>query len=1519
MSRKHSFSLLLQCEESSWGLESTSSFTGMGPASGSPSEASAHGQEWASVIPRFLHGLAWRFALVWFGVAWPVGGQVYDWTNFAGYPHHLTNEAARNQFERPMDVAVDGQGGLYVVDASRFQILKILSSGAVQVLAGGTQGSQDGVGSAAQFHSPYGIAVDGQGNLYVADNHTVRKVTPQGATTTVAGVPGASGSANGTGAEARFGSLVGIAVTSTGTIYLPDPWNHTIRKISPQGVVTTFAGKPGVSGSHSQDGPTLFKQPTDVTLDSEGNLYVADAGNDAIRKLTPGGADTLVYSWDSTNWKVHPMHLTWSSSGLYVTDVDQCTLHRFEITQGSIYAHGVVAGVRGRHGTANGFAGTSRFYAPKGVAADASGAVYIADELNRTIRRFRFGELTTHAGSVGSRGSADGQGSAARFFRPSSLAIASDASLYVLDSGNSSIRKITPEGLVSTHAGLVGIYLYITSEDQPYNVSGTSDILFSRSGELLGAWPTYNAIIRIHPNGQVARIGLTDVKPAAMAETVDGGFVLSDINTDSVFRVGETWSSRSLIAGGLQGDRDGQGAAARLNRPRGLCQDATGNLYVADMDNHKIRKITPEGQVTTFMGPQDGLSAPEDVIADDEGNIYVADTGNHVIRVKRASGAVATLGGTTGIFGGQNGRALKAGFWHPNALAMGPDGVLYVADRSNHRIMRGRPLAATTPALEVRDAANGTVADDALLDLGTQTNVFPPTHSFKVRNAGSTTLTFTGTPRIHVQPLQAPFYASHNLPDNLKPGEERTFHIHSAINGPTGIHEAEVVIATDDPGRPFASFRVRAEVVSPAYLSFEAAKYVTHQGETELVIPVHRSGRTTPFSVTVQTTALAATSVPPFARAVAGVDFQPLSLNLDFAEGEMTKLVPVRLLPRSGAGLPHHHFGLTLASPTDGNALKYPWTTEIQVLAEDGQAPSLALTSPSSRATHVLMPILITGVAGDTMGLDRVIVSLNQNSPVKATLFPATTPTAVPFQALIYGDALPVSVLTLKAYDLKNNVTVLTRTLKRLFPVHLQRRFTPDVPAAERGPSTFKISSFTKGWGSTSSAAGVPVVTAGSHITLSTTIPKGYLLDHWENVPEGARTAAQTLSFTVPDDGVPRITAVFSPNPFVNEGPLNAGGGNLAYQGLIQPIGETVRSNATFGHLAATLVPTKASLSGRLQMNGGTHAFSASLTGDGRIWFKSGKTWVEELDLAGLRLRMNWSEDGLQTSVRGQDEGLSEGLARSAHFHKARPVPAALLNRSATQGYYTLVWPAQAQASGRHASTHPQGASYAAFSLTHQGKVVLAGVLADGTTFTASHVFHPVSHISLYVQLPTPGESAKRRDGSFSGTLTLTEAGIVGGDDCHWFRPAVVESAKPVTQLYTDGWPDGLQLQAVGSAFHPGIPMQQVLSASSGALRLSFADGRLVSPIDMFHLTISANKIVQADRHDKSATLKISSSSGIFSGSFEPNWEQPQKKGPTFRGILVQGLKPAGLGFFISNVMADIDPEAGGVSLSGID
>ena len=324
-------------------------------------------------------------------------------TTFAGQAEvggYADGDGDQAEFRLPNSIAADAAGNVYVADTANNTIRKIDTNGVVSTLAGvpGRHGSNDGDGASARFWAPFGIAVDATGTVYVADtgNNTIRRISTNGVVTTLAGMAGQPGSTNGPGASARFRNPWGVAVDSADNVYVADMSNDTIRKIKPSGMVVTVAGQAGIIGSIDGFGTDAqFNNPFAIAVDAAGNLYVSDSANNLIRKISPSRVVSTL------------------------------------------------AGLPGNAGNTDGNGDDARFWNPQGLTVDRAGNIYVADTGNNLIRKITpMGEVTTVAGLSGVSGTADGVGKEARFNGPGGITVDRAGNIYVADTNNHAIRKI---------------------------------------------------------------------------------------------------------------------------------------------------------------------------------------------------------------------------------------------------------------------------------------------------------------------------------------------------------------------------------------------------------------------------------------------------------------------------------------------------------------------------------------------------------------------------------------------------------------------------------------------------------------------------------------------------------------------------------------------------------------------------------------------------------------------------------------------------------------------------------------------------------------------------------------------------------------------------------------------------------------------------------------------------------------------------------------------------------------------
>lgn len=568
------------------------------------------------------------------------------------------------RFSVPLAVAADAAGNLWIADTGNHVIRRVTPAGDAVTIAGapGVAGFADGTGSLARFRFPAGIAVDPvSGAIWISDkdNHVIRRMTPDGTVTTIAGEPGVAGSADAQGTAAKFAFPRGLVVDPGGAVYVADTQNQVIRRVTADGVAITYAGQMLSAGS--ADGALTdarFRTPFDVALDSSGNLYVADTGNHRIRRIANGMVTTLAGSTEGfrdgpgTRAQFNsPWGLDSDASGnLYVADRDNQRLRH-------VTPAGLVTTLT-----------TEELQSPAGVAF-ANGAIYATDALNHALHRVDPGTglAATVAGSVPAPG---------LFELP--YAVASDAAGNTYVANGDAVEKIAPDGAVTTLA--TGFDL----------VSG---IAMGPDGNLYVADVAAARVYRLTPAGVVTTLaGNADEFGAPWGIAVDSlrNVYVTDLSRHRIHVINTAGSVSTLAGSGNPGFFDGEAESSRFRSPSGIAIDAARNVYITDFGNNAVRKFTrATGMVSTLVAPTGGLNAPSGIASDAAGNLYVADY-NHAVYHITTAGAMTLAAGLPGTPGNVDGTGTRARFAYPEGLALTTAGELLIADSYNHAIRVGR-------------------------------------------------------------------------------------------------------------------------------------------------------------------------------------------------------------------------------------------------------------------------------------------------------------------------------------------------------------------------------------------------------------------------------------------------------------------------------------------------------------------------------------------------------------------------------------------------------------------------------------------------------------------------------------------------------------------------------------------------------------------------------------------------------------------------------------------------------------
>jgi uncharacterized protein (TIGR03437 family) len=659
-------------------------------------------------------------------------GQTYTISTFAGGGLPVNIPGTSASLGSPASVAADRAGNVFF--ATQNTVLRLdATTGILTLVAGnGTPGfsGDNGLAIGAQLYNPGGVAVDSAGNVYISDggNYRVRKVS-NGVITTVAGngTPG-SGGDNGSATSAQLYNPGGVAVDSAGNLYIADQFNFRVRKVS-NGVITTVAGG-GLSLADNVPATSAeLNYPMGVAVDSADNLYIAVASNNfvpgLIRDVTNGIISTVAGGGTSGGDNVpatsaalgYLLGVAVDSAGnLFIADTSNNRIRKV--------SNGVIATVAGNGGPFfsgdNGPATSAQLWYPGDVAVDSAGNLYIADTLNNRIRKVSNGVITTVAGGGACCFSGDnGPATSAQLYNPQGVAVDSAGNVYIADSENYRVRKVS-NGVIATVAGngtrnlipgfsgsngpAAGAQLYwpsavaVDSAANLYIADSSSGIL----GLSLG-------LIYEVSNGVIATVagGAALNSPTGIAVDSAGNLYIADTMNNRILEVSN--GTITTVAGngtqGFGGD-NGPATSAQLFRPSGVAVDSAGNLYIADTFNNCIRKVSG-GVITTVAGSgTQGFSGdngpatsaqlywPWGVAVDSAGNLYIADSNNNRVR-KVSNGVIATVagGGSSGL--GDNGPATNAQLYGPGSIALDSAGNVYIADAWNNRIRILTPVGSS--------------------------------------------------------------------------------------------------------------------------------------------------------------------------------------------------------------------------------------------------------------------------------------------------------------------------------------------------------------------------------------------------------------------------------------------------------------------------------------------------------------------------------------------------------------------------------------------------------------------------------------------------------------------------------------------------------------------------------------------------------------------------------------------------------------------------------------------------------
>jgi uncharacterized protein (TIGR03437 family) len=645
----------------------------------------------------------------------PAADPQYFIQTVAGAEESANGPAVQARLGDIQGIALDGAGNLYLADAAEHRVWKVdVAAAAIAVFAGrGAAGfaGDGGPATGALLDRPYDVAVDAAGNVYIADlgNARVRRVKPDGAIETVAG---GGSELPAMGMDARKVRLMqprNVAVDSAGRLYLSDFAGHRVYAVTASGGLMFMAGM-GIAGYVGEGvaTQTLLNKPAGLAVDEVRGLYIADSENRRVRRVAGGRIETVI---EDAPW---PVGLAVDrDSVLYVAGVSSKSILR--CTPG---------------GEVTIVPAPIPLERPLDVAAGANGVLYVA-EARRVWQVDRQGDVRRIAGADPYDGPV--MGAEVRLLGPIGVAVDAAGDAYIAEEGRKAIRKLDGAGLLTTVAS-----------------SGFGDpvgVVVNYAGEIWVADYLGNRVVKVAPGGAAVPVAGTGEagfsgdngpalksrlnRPRGLAVDWVGNIYVADSGNHRVRMISPGGNIATVAGAGVRGRRGDGGPAtsAELDTPAGVAVDGEGNLYIAEPGGHAIRRVDRRGLITTVAGSGqkgyagDGkaatvarLDSPAGVAVDYDGNLFIADTGNHRIRSVDRKGVMRTIAGEGAAgFAGDGGLAHLARLRSPSSVAVDPDGRVYVADLENGRIRR---LTRLVPPPTLDDVGDCSVVHGASMRPG---------------------------------------------------------------------------------------------------------------------------------------------------------------------------------------------------------------------------------------------------------------------------------------------------------------------------------------------------------------------------------------------------------------------------------------------------------------------------------------------------------------------------------------------------------------------------------------------------------------------------------------------------------------------------------------------------------------------------------------------------------------------------------------------------------------------------------